>query len=101
MLTSKQRAYLRKMAHDLTPIMTIGKEGLGENSLDQVRTMFPLHELIKINLLKTCDENPKVVAHQVAAATGSEVVQVVGHRFVLYRHSRKLAEKGKAISLPY
>ena len=40
----------------------------------------------------------KVVAHRVAAATDSEVVQVVGLRFVLYRHSQ-IGGEGATISL--
>ena len=40
------------------------------------------------------------MAHALAEQVGAEVVQVVGHRFVLYRYSLKLAEKGKAIILP-
>ena len=51
-------------------------------------------------MLKTCEEDPKDAARRLAAAAGAEVVSVVGRRFVLYRYSRKLAEKGKGIILP-
>lgn len=100
MLTSKQRAYLRKLGHDMQPLMTIGKEGLGPNTIFQLEEIFPTHELVKINILKTCDLDPKEVAQELAGATQSEVIQVVGHRMILYRHSSQLAKKGKAIQLP-
>lgn len=100
MLSSKQRAFLRKMAHDLSPLLTIGKEGSGPNIARQLEDILPLHELVKVSILKSCDEDPREVAHALAEQVGAEVVQVVGHRFVLYRYSLKLAEKGKAIILP-
>ena len=34
MITGKQRAYLRKMAHQLEPIFQIGKEGVTDAFID-------------------------------------------------------------------
>ena len=100
MLTSKQRAFLRKLSQGEEPLLIIGKEGPGAESRRHIEDMLPKRELIKVSLLKSCPTEVKEVAADLAAATGAEVVSVVGRRFVLYRHSRKLAEKGKAIVLP-
>lgn len=100
MLTSKQRAFLRSQAQQIDPLLTIGKEGVSANTLRHVEDMLPVYELIKVSVLKTCEEDTKEIARRLAAASRAEVVQVVGRRFVLYRHSNKLAEKGKAIILP-
>lgn len=37
MLTGKQKRYLRKEAHHLDPIFQIGKGGLNENMIEQVK----------------------------------------------------------------
>ena len=100
MLTSKQRAFLRKLSQQEEPLLMIGKNGPGEESKRHIEDMLPGRELVKVSLLKSCSEDARQVAAELARATGSEVVSVVGRRFVLYRHSRKLAEKGKAIILP-
>ena len=36
MLTGKERAYLRRLANDLSPIFQIGKNGIEETFLKQV-----------------------------------------------------------------
>ena len=48
MLTGKQRAYLRGIAQDLTPIFQIGKKGIEENFIIQVKEALEKRELIKI-----------------------------------------------------
>ena len=50
MLTSKQRAYLRKLAQPLQPLLIIGKEGVLPETLQHIEEMLPGHELIKVCL---------------------------------------------------
>ena len=35
-LTSKQRSFLRKQAHDLEPLVRIGKDGVTENLIQSI-----------------------------------------------------------------
>ncbi len=100
MLTSKQRAFLRKLSQQMEPLLIIGKEGPTAESERHIEDMLPGRELIKVSLLKSCPADVREVAEQLAVGAQAEVVSVVGRRFVLYRHSRRLAEKGKAIILP-
>ena len=46
-------------------------------------------------VLETTPERPKGIANRLAAATGAEVVSVVGGSMVFYRYSKKLHEKQK------
>ena len=41
MLTSKQRAYLRKLAQPLQPLLIIGKEGVLPETLQHIEEMLP------------------------------------------------------------
>ena len=85
MLTGKQRAYLRGLAQDITPIFQIGKKGIEENFIIQVKEALEKRELIKIAVLKNCLDDPKEVAQILADRTGSQVVQVIGRKIVLYK----------------
>ena len=46
MITGKQRAYLRKMAHELQPIIQIGKEGLSDTVIVAIDEPLEKRELI-------------------------------------------------------
>lgn len=100
MLTSKQRAYLRAMANHLPAQYQIGKDGLNDNSLKQMDEYLLAHELLKVNVQNNLDVDVKELAGTAAAVLHAETIQQLGKRFVLYRHSRALVEKGKAIVLP-
>lgn len=86
-MTGKQRAYLRKLAHELEPIFQVGKGGVSPELTKAVSEALEKRELIKLTILKNCFEDVKDVANVIAERTHSEVIQVIGRRFVLYRES--------------
>lgn len=96
MITSKQRAYLRGLAHDLPAIMQIGKGGLNENMLKTFSDALEARELIKLHVLENSGESPRDVLDALAEALGAESVAVIGRKIVLYRAS----EKKPVIELP-
>ncbi len=89
MITSKQRAYLRSLAMNISPIMQIGKGGITENLVKTVSDALEARELIKLSVLENCEETARSAADALAAATGAEVVAVIGRKVVLYRESEK------------
>ena len=89
MLTSKQRAYRRSRANSAETILQVGKEGISENLIKQVDDALTARELIKGKVLETAPGFAGEIAAQLAEATGSEVVQVIGMRFVLFRRNLK------------
>ncbi len=88
-MTSKQRAYLRKLANELDPIVQIGKGGATPEVVASVEEAYHTHELIKLGILKNCAEEPNAVADRIAERTHSDVVQVIGKKIVLYRADRE------------
>lgn len=87
-LTSKQRAQLRGLANSLDTILQVGKDGIGDNLIKQADDALEARELIKGRVLENNIEyDARTAAEALAKATRSEVVQVIGTKFVLYRES--------------
>lgn len=89
MLTSKQRAYLRSLAQSEDTIVMVGKGGMSPEIIKQADDALTARELIKGKALETAPLSAREAAEELAAATGSEVVQVIGAKFVLYRRNEK------------
>lgn len=87
-LTSKQRAQLRGLANTIDTILQIGKDGIGDNLVKQADDALEARELIKGRVLdNNIEYDARLAAAELAKATRSEVVQVIGTKFVLYRES--------------
>lgn len=89
MLTSKQRAYLRSLANGIDTILMVGKGGMSEQITAQAQSALKARELIKGKVLESCELSVREVAEQIAEETKSEVVQVIGTKFVLYKRNEK------------
>ncbi|MCD8366818.1 MAG: YhbY family RNA-binding protein [Clostridiales bacterium] len=92
-INSKQRAQLRGMANTLEVVLTVGKDGISDNLVQQADDALEARELIKCKVLETSPLSAREACDELSALTRSEPVQVIGSRFVLYRHSHKLGEK--------
>lgn len=97
MLTSKQRAYLRSLAVNEDTILMMGKSGMSPELVKQADDALEKRELIKGRVLpESSPMTSREAAEAIAQETGSDVVQVIGSRFVLYRKKKK----GPKIVLP-
>ena len=84
-MTSKQRSYLKGLAMNIDPIFQVGKGSVTPEYTEAIREAFNTKELIKIAVLKNCLDDPKGIAEVLAERTGSQVVQVIGKKIVLYK----------------
>lgn len=98
-LTSKQRAQLRALANPLEPIVHMGKGDMNDNLIKQADDALEARELIKCRVLETSEYSSREAANALARATRSEVVQVIGTKFILYRQSHKKDKKDKIVLL--
>ena len=96
-LNSRQRAQLRGLANGIDTIIHIGKDGIGENLIKQANDALEARELIKGRVLENALMSAREVADQLAPLTRSEVVQVIGTKFVLYRPSHRKDKKDKIV----
>lgn len=96
-MTSKQRAYLKSLAMVMDPIFQIGKASITPELTGAINEALEARELIKINVLQNCLDNPKELANTLAERTHSQIVQVIGKKIVLYKEGK---EDKKKIVLP-
>lgn len=89
MLTSKQKSFLRSMANPLPAYVQVGKDGLSPNVIASLNQSLMAHELVKVSILKSCPEPVQQVALDLASATKSEVVQLIGKTLVFYKKSKE------------
>jgi len=87
-MDSKQRAQLRAAANTLETILQIGKGGIVENVVTQANDALEARELIKGCVLETGPVTAAEAAAVLSEKTNSEVIQVIGRRFVLYRKKK-------------
>ena len=92
-MTSKQRSYLKGLAMTIEPILQIGKSSLTPEFTQSVAEALAARELIKISVLQNCMDDPRQMAQVLAERTGSQVVQVIGKKIVLYKEGKKEKKK--------
>ena len=96
-LTSKQRAQLRGLANSIDTILHVGKDGIGDNLVKQADDALEARELIKGKVLENSLLTSREAAEELAEKTRSQVVQVIGTKFVLYRQTHKKDKKDKIV----
>ena len=94
-MTTKERAYLKGLAQNIDPILSLGKASLTPEFTEAVAEAIKARELIKVSVLKTCELDMNEIAVELCANTGAQLVQKIGKTLVLYKPSRE-----KKILLP-
>jgi len=95
-LTGKQKNYLRGLAHNINPIITIGNNGLSEAVLSELENALEHHELLKIKLPASDKTERTSLVATICAKTNSTPVQMIGRVGVIYRESEE-----HKISIPH
>jgi len=86
-LTGKQKNYLRGVAHNKNPIVTIGGKGLTDAVMNEVELALNQHELLKIKLPTNSKAEKVALLAQITSKSDSEPVQLIGRVAVIYRAS--------------
>lgn len=84
-LTGKARATLRALANRLSATVHVGQHGATAALIRSLDDALRTHELVKVQLVKEGDRSSHELAHELAASTGAEVIQVIGRTTTLYR----------------
>jgi RNA-binding protein len=84
-LTTKQKQYLKGLAHPLSPIVHVGKGGVKESLVAETKKSLESHELIKVRIDADEGADRKEMANQLAVATDAQLVGTIGKIAILYR----------------
>ena len=90
-MTSKQRAFLKKEAHNLEPIVRIGKDGLSDNIVQSLLDAINSRELIKVKVLQNLDadkDDTREMAEELSRKSGAELVGVIGKIIIFYKENK-------------
>lgn len=88
-LNSKQKRYLRKLAHKLKPVVIIGGSGLSESVIKEIDQSIEHHELIKVRINASDRQSRSDMIQAISKATASAAVFCIGHIAVFYRPAKK------------
>ena len=91
MLTAKMKKRIKAALRTERPTLHIGKEGATAQIVNEAAKQLDSREMIKAKILKTAlkDEEAKNIATKIAEQTDSELVEVRGHTFLLYKRKQK------------
>jgi len=95
-MTSKQRQFLKRLAHPLEPVVRVGRGGVTDAVVEETRKSLLAHELIKVRIDTDDSSARKALAARLAEATSSELAGAVGKIAILYRER----DEKPAIKLP-
>ena len=92
-LSSKERAFLKKLAHDLEPVVRIGKGGIDDDVIESIVNVVKKRELIKVKILQNSSvELEREIGNEIADKTGSVYVDGIGKVMIFFKPDNK---KGK------
>ncbi len=92
-MSGKERAALRGEAHRLEPLVHLGQQGITQAAIASLDDALRTHELVKVRLGRNTDIPARDAARQLAEATGSDVIQVIGKTTTLYRENPDLPHR--------
>ncbi|MBA3064322.1 RNA-binding protein [Candidatus Woesearchaeota archaeon] len=78
---------LKEKAKILEPVIRIGKNGLTESTIKEIKKQLNKKKLIKVKLLRAFvkGKDKKLVANKIAEETNSRLIDLVGFVIVLYK----------------
>ena len=92
MLNSRQKKILRAKAHDLKPLILVGKSGVTDGCIQSINEVIEAHELIKVKFIEHKDEK-KDLSETISNKTESEIVGRIGHTIMLFRQNPDLEKQ--------
>lgn len=89
MITTKERAKLRKLAQNMDPVVQIGKGGISDPVIESVGLVLEKRELVKIRLLNNSGVDTDEAMDVLCDGLNADPVQKIGNILVIYKFSKK------------
>ena len=84
-LTNNQKKHLRKLAHNLRPVVMVGQQGLSDAVLAELESTMIKHELLKIKVRSSDRDKKQEIVDKILSFSKAALVQVIGGVLVVYR----------------
>lgn len=75
----------KKMAHDLDATIRMGKSGVTQALIDEIKAQIKRKDAVKVKLLGTKREETKQIASELAERCNAELIDVRGNTVVLWK----------------
>jgi len=89
MLSKIQIKHLRKLAHDLNPVIMLGQNGFTEAVLNELNIALEHHELVKIKLSGSDRDQRQELINSICEQSQSESVQSIGKTVTIFRRNKE------------
>lgn len=78
---------LKKESVSLTPLMSIGKNGLSDSSIDELKKQLKAKRLVKVRIHKNSGESDdmKTAAAELCEKCGAELIDIRGRTATFYK----------------
>lgn len=97
-LNEQQKRHLRRLGHELKPVVRLGNAGLTEAVMKEIELALDHHELIKVKVVAEDREQRATLTEEISRATGAAIAQTIGQIVLLYRANPK--KKSHRVALP-
>ena len=90
MLTPKMKRRIKTALRTESPTVNVGKSEVTDQIVKEVAKQLDAREMIKAKILKTAlhETEAKTIATQIAEQTESELIEVRGHTFLLFKRKK-------------
>jgi RNA-binding protein len=90
-ITTRMKRHVRHVLKDEKPTIWVGKDGLTLEVSSEIEKQLTKNKMVKVRILPTAlqTEIANAIASKAAEQSGSSLVEVRGHVFILYRRHKK------------
>lgn len=89
-LTERQKKHLRRLGHDLHPIVLVGQRGMNPGVVEELKLALVHHELVKLRVRAGSREDRDAIFAELASQSGSEFVFRIGNVGLFYKKNSTL-----------
>ena len=88
-MTSQERNFLRKRAHNLEPMVRVGKDGVTDSVIDSIKKYIDKNELMKVKLLQnSLEDATRELGTEIEKKSGAVYVGSVGKIMIFFKENR-------------
>ena len=88
-LNPRQRKHLKALAHNLDPVVRVGRSRVTRELVDETDRTLEAHELIKVKVDNDDSAARRALAEDLASQSTAELVGTIGKIAILYRARRE------------